>query len=249
MDLHEEGIHGMLDIPKTRLSENQILLRNCHESGQPWISPSLTIALDIFEYPIHFLDFESAAAAVPKLVGSHPHEAMPFQWSCHTLHKDGRMTHAEYLADDNAYPRETLFKALLEVLGNKGSICVYSPFEKRMLNEAIRAMPHREWDLQALIKRLVDLHPIVKRHLYLPSFYGSYSIKQVLPALVPELSYETLQVQDGNAAGRAFLELLETEDPALRQAKRADLLAYCSQDTLGMVKIREALLRLAADFQ
>jgi hypothetical protein len=170
MELHAEGIHGMLDIPKTRLSENQTLLRNCHESGQPWISPDLAKALNVFEYPIHFLDFESTASAVPKLVGSHPHEAMPFQWSCHTLHEDGRLTHTEYLADDNAYPRETLFKGLLEVLGTKGSICVYSPFEKRMLNEAIRAMPHREWDLQGLIKRLVDLLPIVKRHLYLPAF-------------------------------------------------------------------------------
>jgi hypothetical protein len=114
-----------------------------------------------------------------------------------------------------------------------------------MLNEAIRAMPHREWDLQGLIKRLVDLLPIVKHHLYLPSFYGSYSIKQVLPALVPELSYEALQVQDGNAAGRAFLELLGTNDPVLRQDKRNALLAYCGLDTLGMVKIREALLRIA----
>ena len=78
----------------------------------------------------------------------------------------------------------------------------------------------------------------------MPAFHGSNSIKDVLPALVPGFDYSQLQVQDGNQAGLAFARMLDEANPVAREAIRNELLTYCGQDTLAMVKIREELMRM-----
>jgi hypothetical protein len=246
MEAHAQGIHSLFDIPERDLkSDLQRRVRACYETQSTWVGPGLAKALEAFQFPIHFLDFEALSSAIPRLEGSGPYEAIPFQWSCHTLDAEGRMTHHEYLVEDTGYPREKLFTALLEVLGEAGSICVYSHYEKRMFDEAIRVHPQMAPRLQAVINRMVDLLPMVREHVYHPGFQGSFSIKSVLPALVPELSYKQLKVQDGLAAVRGFLDMLGTADPVERASKRQDLLAYCGLDTMAMVKVREALIKLA----
>ena len=246
MKAHQAGTHSMMDLPPERLNALQRRVLDCYKAQSPWVGSGLAKALEAFTFPIHFLDFETVSSAIPRLVGSGPYEAIPFQWSCHTLDEQGRLTHHEYLVDDTSYPREKLFTALLDVLGEAGSICVYyAAFERGKFKDAIREHPHLAERLQPAIDRIVDLNPIVKEHVYHPAFYGSFSIKWVLPALVPELSYKELAVQDGMAAVRGFLDMLGTTDPEAREAKRKDLLDYCGLDTLAMVKVREALIRLA----
>lgn len=70
---------------------------------------------------------------------------------------------------------------------------------------------------------------------------GSYSIKYVLPALIPELSYKDLEINEGGLASVAF-ESLYYETDLMRIAEiRNNLLQYCKLDTLAMVKIYEKL--------
>jgi hypothetical protein len=98
--------------------------------------------------------------------------------------------------------------------------------------------------LKALTGRLRDLLPIVRDHVYHPDFGGSFSIKEVLPALVPGLGYDDLEIQDGSSASTA-LEALLLDAGALsrdeRQALRKNLLRYCERDTLAMVRLHERL--------
>ena len=49
--------------------------------------------------------------------------------------------------------------------------------------------------------RLWDLLPVVRNHVYHPRFGGSFSLKYVLPALVPDMTYEGMEVADGTDAG------------------------------------------------
>jgi len=72
---------------------------------------------------------------------------------------------------------------------------------------------------------------------------GSWSIKNVLPCLAPELNYRQLgQVQDGMQAQAGYLAIIDAGlDQAGRDRLRKDLLAYCELDTLAMVKIVESL--------
>ena len=73
---------------------------------------------------------------------------------------------------------------------------------------------------------------------------GSYSIKSVLPSLVPELNYDSLAIGNGGDASTAFYNLKRVEDENEREVTRKALMEYCGLDTLAMVKILEKLNQL-----
>ncbi len=70
---------------------------------------------------------------------------------------------------------------------------------------------------------------------------GSHSIKNVLPALVPSLSYDKLNIAEGSMASLSFEQLLYETDFFKISEIRKDLLDYCKLDTFAMVKILEVL--------
>jgi len=68
------------------------------------------------------------------------------------------------------------------------------------------------------------------------------SLKSVLPALVPDMSYDGMEVAEGNEAGLAWEKMVRTEPGSdERRNLRNALLAYCKQDTLAMVRLLEVL--------
>jgi len=85
-----------------------------------------------------------------------------------------------------------------------------------------------------------DLLVVFKKHLYHPDFRGSFSIKNVVPALLPEMAYDDLDVSDGQVAS-ALLEQLLCRPKELTQeqsnALRTKLTAYCEHDTAVMVEL------------
>lgn len=84
--------------------------------------------------------------------------------------------------------------------------------------------------------------PFQKRHLYSWKQQGSHSIKAVLPAFVKGMSYEGMEIGDGGAAMEAYHEMCAiANDPKALSKKRKDLLEYCCQDTLAMVKLLEVI--------
>ena len=70
---------------------------------------------------------------------------------------------------------------------------------------------------------------------------GSYSIKKVLPALVPELSYGDLEIQEGGTASNTYAQMAQDLFKGDEKKTRDDLLEYCKLDTWAMVKILEKL--------
>src|ERR1039458_2858132 len=86
--------------------------------------------------------------------------------------------------------------------------------------------------IKKIERRLWDLLPVVRNHVYHPAFAGSFSLKAVLPALVPELTYDGMAGQD---AGLAWESLLRGGlDQVERHKIKKALLDYCGQDTLAM---------------
>ncbi len=132
---------------------------------------------------------------------------------------------------------------MLHHLGTSGDIMVYNKaFEGPRIRELARDFPAFREPLLALIPRIVDLMvPFRNMHLYKPSMKGSYSIKAVLPALIPALSYATLGIQDGGTASLAYASLFNDTDPASVQQKRTDLLEYCKLDTYAMIALLEVI--------
>jgi hypothetical protein len=159
-------------------------------------------ALDEFKdrlvYPLFFMDFETIFPPIPMHDESRPYQQIPFQWSVHRVENSEiakwrnseNLQHFEYLGIPPADPRSAFIEELLARLGNEGSILVWNQgFEKNRLKEIARDFPEYREQIEEMLKRIVDLMvPFRRKHLYTPEMNGSYSLKAVLPALVPDLS-------------------------------------------------------------
>ena len=205
-ELEEMGIESIHDIPDDfDLTDIQRRAAACVKSGDPWFNLELCVALEALRYPLYFADFESVNPAVPRFPGMRPYDQLPFQWSVHVQRQPGaEPQHCEFLATDASDPRRQFIASLCAALGNSGSIVVYSSFESQRLSELASWFPEFADRITAIQARLFDLLPIVREHTYHPAYAGSYSIKSVLPALVPEMTYEGMAVSNGQDAGLAW---------------------------------------------
>ncbi|RYG21644.1 DUF2779 domain-containing protein, partial [bacterium] len=145
-------------------------------------------------------------------------------------------------------PRPDFCRTLWETVRDAKTIVVYSSFERTQVKHmAAAGIPFAAELLDALETRIVDLEKIVKENVYLEAFKYRTSIKTVLPALVPTMSYQGMAIADGTAAMTEFRRMVDPRTDPVRAAQiRNDLLAYCKQDTLAMVEVYRALRRLAS---
>jgi hypothetical protein len=244
-ELAAMGIEDIREIPQDfHLTELQKRIRSCVVSREEYVSPELDEELTEVEYPIHFLDFETVSPPIPLYPHTRPYQAIPFQWSDHILSEEGDLAHLSYLFKEDTDPREDFAVTLLEALGDNGTIFTYSTYERRIVTELADYLPQRSGQLLATLDRFKDLQALIRGHFYNAAFYGSFSLKSVLPALVSSMSYGDLLIQEGTHASSQYLQMLNPNTPPEGKKKIEEaLLAYCSHDTLAMVKIREALLR------
>jgi predicted RecB family nuclease len=239
------GVESIHDIPETYdLTER--LRRACTsvQTGQAWYSPDLRDQLSKLTYPLYFADFETVNPAIPRFAGMRPYDQIPFQWSLHVQRELGAaLQHFEFLANDTSDPRRAFISTLSDALGDSGSIVVYSQqFESQRLSELVASVPEFAGRINKIQRRLWDLLPVVRNHVYHPAFAGSFSLKSVLPALVPSMTYDGMTVADGQAAGLAWESLVHGGlDRDEHNRVRKALLAYCGQDTLAMVRLVEGL--------
>lgn len=252
-ELGEMGVESIRDIPDDfALSEIQRRAATCVQAGQPWFSPDLSAELAHLEYPVYFLDFETVNPVIPRFAGMRPYDHLPFQWSLHVQRSAGtEAEHYEFLAEDTTDLRREFISLLCAVLGERGSIVVYNQqFESARLSDLASWLPEFAERINNIRCRLWDLLPVIRNHVYHPAFAGSYSLKSVVPALVPEMSYDGMAVADGTDAGLAWESLVRgTGDQAEQERLKRALLAYCGQDTLALVKLLETLRRVAIDVQ
>ncbi|MDA1305294.1 MAG: DUF2779 domain-containing protein, partial [Nitrospirae bacterium] len=207
-----------------------------------WIGPGLMPALGTIQYPVHHLDFETVQLAIPQYPSTRPYQTLPTQWSNHIEAKNGQVQHEEFLCEARQDPREEFLHTLLASLEGNGSICVYSAYEGRILRALRQAFPMYAPQLDQVIERLWDLLPILRQQYYHPDFGGSYSLKSVLPALVPSLDYSDLAIHDGGMASDGYVRLIFGGLDFDEQTRlKADLLAYCKRDTLALLELRRVL--------
>jgi predicted RecB family nuclease len=246
-DLDKLGIRSILDIPDDFPLSDRIR-RACTavQKGKAWFSAELRDELRTLKYPLCFMDFETVNPAIPRFAGMRPYDHIPFQWSVHVQREPGgSLDHHEFLAMDSSDPRSAFISSLCDALGGRGSIVTYNQtFESQRLSELGAWLPNYAKRIENIQQRLWDLLPLVRKHVYHPAFGGSYSLKAVLPALVPELIYEGMEVPDGQAAGVAWNALTSggCTEPE-RQQKRKALLQYCRQDTVALVRLFDVFFK------
>jgi hypothetical protein len=245
------GIKAAEDIPVTfDLNAKQRLVAETARTGDEHIDrESIRAALDGFQYPVWFLDYETCICAIPPFDGYHPQQQIVFQYSLHCLEQPGgELKHFSHAAMPKADPSLSLLENLSGDLGAVGTVVVWNKtFEMTMNREMAKVHPEFAAFVEDLNARIYDLGELVNLGYYLhPGFKGSWSIKNVLPVMVPHLSYKKMAINKGDQASVAwwnitFGELEENEKKKLVEA----LKKYCELDTLAMVEIVKKFQALA----
>ena len=225
--LFGEGFYFMEELTKDNIGYKEDTVRLSNTQRQ-WlqiekeVNSDETIFIDSeglksemvhWNYPLHFIDFETSAAALPFNKGRHPYEQIAFQFSHHTYFKDGRIEHStEYINNEAGFfPNFEFLRALKNALTkDEGTIFRYSYHENTILNaiyeqlinsdepdkeeliEFIKSISHSKKDSTTSwegYRDMVDLWDIVKRYYYNPLTKGSNSIKDVLPAVLNSSKY------------------------------------------------------------
>lgn len=241
--LRADGFKDLRDVPVELLSNPKHLKVHAVTcSGEALLEPEAIAQIQALPYPRYFLDFETIVFAVPIWVGTRPYMQLPFQWSCHIERADGSIAHKEFLDLSGNDPRETFATTLIEAVSTQGPVVVYNAgFEGARIKELAAAFPHLASELLAIPERFFDLLPLARNHYYHPDMKGSWSIKDVLPTIAPELDYANLEVSDGGMAQEAYKEAISSQTTSERKEKvRNAMLKYCEQDTVAMVKIVKA---------
>ncbi len=245
-DMYHQGIVNLEDIPQEKLNENQLNKIKMILNKEVKIDKQgIKNFLDTLTYPIYHLDFETYMDAVPTFKNQRPYQQIPFQYSLHIEYKDGRLEHKEFLADENGDPREEFIKRLILDIPNNACVLVYNEgFEKTRIKELARDFPKYEQQLLNINDNIIDLAtPFREKYYDNYTLKGKYSIKLIMPLLVPEMqnAYKELElVQNGGDAMNTFPKL-KNMTREQRDRHRCALLKYCELDTLSMVKILEKL--------
>jgi hypothetical protein len=251
-ELRHLGVMRLEDIPSDfGLTDAQEIQVRVAKTGEPHIDgPAIKKCLQSLAHPLFFLDFETVSPAIPPYEGLRPFQALPFQASLHVqAEPGGEVEHLEYLGDPKSDPRPGLVEFLVRSIGPKGSVVVYNAgFEGGRLAELAAAFPKQAKALTGIQKRLWDLIIPFRRSLFVhPDMHGSASMKAVLPALVPGMDYEHLDIGNGEMAFLAYEALMAGKTGAAQTKKTLTALReYCGQDTLGMVEILRVLEQYAA---
>lgn len=238
--LIEEGYVELRDVPRERLtSERHLRIWDAVATGTPQVSLALHHELRNIDFPRFYLDFETIMFAIPIWAGTRPYQQLPFQYSCHIEQSDGNVSHREFLDTSGNPPMRSLAKQMIDDLGTDGPIITYGHFERMVIGILIELYPDLQSPLAALQVRIIDLLPLLRNCYYHPNMQGSWSIKAVLPTIAPDLTYDNLEeVSNGMEAQAAFLEAIhESTTPERHEVLRRNMLKYCGQDSLAMVRI------------
>lgn len=244
-DLYRMGHLSMYDVPESYLSPDQIIqVRSNISKCMSVNKKALKAFLNTVKYPLYFLDFETFMMPVPPYDGIRPYQQIPFQYSLHRLDdENAELKHSEFLAWPKQDPRRDFIEQLIRDIPLNACIMVYNKtFEKGVLKSLVSWFPEYADTINTMIENIVDLMgPFKNKDYYHWQMNGSYSIKSVLPALVPELSYAELEINEGGLAMNAYHLMNQLEDPEEINQIRKALLEYCGLDTLAMVKILDKI--------
>ena len=247
-ELYAQGIisfEALVDV--TPLSNHAKIQIDCELNHRDIIDKKkISTFLNTVSYPLYFLDFEAFNPSIPRFKGTTPYQQIAFQYSLHIKETvKSELRHIEYLAKEGINPTREFAEKLIKDLNSQGSIVVYNKgFETSIIKKLAEMYPDLNTQLHALNTRVIDLMDVFRgKFYYQKEMQGSYSIKNVLPALFPnhpELDYKQLKIKNGMMAMNIY-PLLHLKSETEKEQIRNDLLAYCRLDTLAMVRILEHL--------
>jgi hypothetical protein len=199
-------------------------------------------------FPLHFIDYETYAPALPQFDRFSPYDQIPLQYSVHIVGSPTEEPiHCDFLHSEQNDPTDSFLHSLKQHIGTFGTIVVWNKsFESQVNDRIAHRVPEARNYLAEVNDRIYDLKDLfAKQYFVHREIFGKVSIKRVLPVLAPELSYSALAIQNGATAALAWSQLLSGElSDREAAAARRKLRDYCALDSYGMVAIWRALMIL-----
>jgi hypothetical protein len=177
--------------------------------NQPYVEKNeLKAEMQKWQYPLHFIDFETSAVALPFNKNRRSYEQIAFQYSHHTCYADGRIEHtSEYINSvPGEFPNFHFVSALKKSLDtDQGTVFRFASHENSILNAIKNQLEESDYseknELIAFIKTIasptqksidtwiptrpmVDLRVVILNYYYNPLTKGSNSLKALLPAIL-----------------------------------------------------------------
>ena len=251
-ELYRKGIVRMEDVLAGALGWRQRLQLDGLRYQKNHIDKNAVKAfLDSLWFPLCFLDFETTyMVPIPLFDGMKPYEQLPFQFSLHVIEKEGaEPVHYAYLARDLQNPCEEFLSDLLAAIPPSACILTWNKtFEVKRLEELAAKFPENRAEINAVVEHIRDLMvPFRDKSIYHWKLNGSYSLKDVLPALIDGYSYENLSINSGDMASAAWVRMIQESDTCERERIYKELLEYCHLDTWAMVLILKEMEVMSAD--
>jgi hypothetical protein len=189
-------------------NERQIIQIENTMAQTSYFSDEMADELNQWEYPLHFIDFETITCAIPHHKGMRPYETIAFQWSCHTINQPGDApVHSEWINSEPKFPNFRFAESLMNQIGNVGTPLMWATHENTVLRAILNQLEFAEnyqpgyknetlmtW-LLAITKRkdeknkvinqgrLIDMNAFTLKHFFHPYMKGKTSIKKTLPAV------------------------------------------------------------------
>ncbi|EKE26967.1 MAG: hypothetical protein ACD_4C00101G0004 [uncultured bacterium (gcode 4)] len=227
--------------------------------------------LNILNFPLCFYDYETISVPIPFLDKTSPYQKVVVQYSLHKVYENGDIKHFSWILawtwknkietidikwNNNAVGHENeklifgdykdvliaLRDDIWEDIDRSSFIVWHKPFENTRNKEVAEMFPDLSDFYLKINENTYDLKDVFSKWLYFSlDFKGSCSIKYVLPALVPELSYSGMNVPNWLVAMNVLNKIItwEIKEEDNKLQKLTDLLLYCWQDSLAMYKIYE----------
>jgi hypothetical protein len=240
-ELFWEGMIDVEELPNHyNIKPHQLLQINAMIQNKTVIdADAIHKFLKPYSLPFIFMDFETVSYGVPMYPNTGVYEKIPCQFSVQIMWDKDDVEVFNYIGDGMRDPREEFLIILLSVtdLGNAPIFVYHSPFEISILKKLSSWFPDKADKINQRIARIVDLAiPFREMYFYAPSMKGSWSIKSVLPAIMPSLSYDHLTIKNGAMASQGYAKLKDLKGRAYTKLQKA-LMKYCEQDTFALIVI------------
>jgi hypothetical protein len=249
-ELIDAGILELEDIPSDiKLTSSQSAQLRAFRTGETVIDKgAIAKELGDLTFPLHFIDYETFASALPLFARYAPYDQIPLQYSVHIVGSPGEEPiHRDFLHNGLGDPTTSFLSSLQQHVAQFGTIIVWNKGFESHVNDCIaRRNPEVKEYVIGFNDRLYDLKDIfAKLYFVHKNLCGKVSIKNVLPVLTPHLSYSSLELRDGGAASLAWSRLLSGQlNDEERVSVFGQLREYCALDSYGMYAIWQALISL-----
>lgn len=246
---HEAGIETMtrVDPQQPGLTLLQRRALKAIETGGLVVEDFVRAEMAELEHPVHLIHIGYLIDVLPRFARSRPWQAIPFQWSSHVLHADGKVEHRMYFHAEREDPRPALVRALSDHVRGAGTVVVYGgQFEDRM-RELLEDVPEHKADVRLLLNApYIDLQRLLRAGVYHPGFRGSFQLADVAAGLGAPIA-PTEDIADVDAASLAYARYLNTRTRAnTRERLKAGLEAFAKAQSQASLAILRALLAVPA---